>query len=95
MSDEFPELYEFLASYFHQDWSFDHDTEEEVIRSFVIDSSIETLLQVKSELQNLLATTQSEGELQNFLFRELSCYYYYPHAWSSGKAWLEHVFRML
>ncbi|MGE8069287.1 contact-dependent growth inhibition system immunity protein [Pseudomonas sp. NPDC089569] len=95
MSVRFPELFQFLAGYFHQDWNCDHETEDDVIRSFLADSSIETLSQVKSELQTVLLTIQSEDELQAFLFEEIGCSYYYPYAWSSGKAWLEHVFSML
>ena len=84
-----------MAGYFHQDWRCDHETEDDVIRSFVADSSVETLSQVKSELQTVLLTIQSEEEIQDFLFQEIGCSYYYPYAWASGKAWLEHVLDIL
>ncbi|MNY31016.1 hypothetical protein D3C86_1651570 [compost metagenome] len=95
MSTRFPALFQFLAGSFHQDWNCDHATEEDVIRSFVAESSIETLSRVKSELQAVLSTIQAEEELQDFLFEEIGCSYYYPCAWPSGKAWLEHVLGML
>lgn len=95
MSTSFPELFQFLAGYFHQDWNCEYDSEDNVVRSFISDSSKETISQVKIELQTLLIKTQNEEELKDILFNELSCYYYYPYAWSSGKAWLEHVLSML
>jgi len=95
MNTRFPKLFQFLAGYFHQDWKCDHENEDDVIRSFVAESSVETVLKVKSELQSVLLTIRSEEELQAFLFDEIGCSYYYPYTWPSGKAWLEHVFRML
>ncbi|MCU1749824.1 contact-dependent growth inhibition system immunity protein [Pseudomonas sp. 6D_7.1_Bac1] len=95
MSTKFPALFQFLAGYLHQDWACDHETVDDVIRSFVADSSLENISQVKDELQVVLRTIQSEEELQTFLFDEIGCSYYYPYAWSSGKAWLEHVLAML
>lgn len=95
MSKKFPELFQFFAGYFHQDWHFDHETEDDVVRSFIAESSSERISQVKGDLQIILRTLQSEEEIQVFLFEEVGCSYYYPCAWPSGKAWLEHVFGML
>jgi hypothetical protein len=95
MSTKFPTLFQFLAGYFHEDWCCDHASEDDVVRAFVEESSQERISQVKDELQVVLLTVQSEEELQTFLFEEMGCAYYYPYAWPSGKAWLEHVFDML
>jgi hypothetical protein len=95
MSTKFPALFQFLAGYFHQDWSCDHETEDDVVQSFIAESSSETISQVKSELLVVLRTIQSEEELETFLFEEIGCSYYYPYAWPSGKAWLEHIFEAL
>ncbi|KPN89045.1 contact-dependent growth inhibition system immunity protein [Pseudomonas nunensis] len=95
MSEKFPDLFQFLAGYFHQDWNCDHDTEDDVIRLFIAEASPETVLRVKDELQFVLRTINGEEEIQAFLFEEIGCSYYYPHAWPSGKAWLEHVADML
>lgn len=95
MNEKFPNLFQFLAGCFHQDWSCDHETEDDVIRSFVAEASPETILRVKDELQLALRAFNSEEEMQVFLFEEIGCSYYYPYAWSSGKAWLEHVAAML
>lgn len=95
MSTRFPALFQLLAGYFHEDWRCDHESEDDAVRSFVTDSSLETISQVKDELQVVLRTIQREEELQIFLFEEIGCSYYYPYAWPSGKAWLEHIFGML
>jgi hypothetical protein len=94
MSTKFPALFQFLAGYFHQDWRCDYETEDDVVRSFIADSSVETISRVEDELQLVLRTIPSEDELQRFLFDEIGCAYYYPHAWPSGKAWLEHILDM-
>ncbi|MFY0731252.1 contact-dependent growth inhibition system immunity protein [Pseudomonas sp. NFX15] len=95
MSTQYPALVQFFSGYFHQDWRSDHATEDEVIRAFVADSSIEMIARVKDELILVVNTIQNEGELQEFLFEGLGCSYYYPYAWPSGRAWLEHVLGML
>ncbi|MBV4463261.1 hypothetical protein KVG95_07925 [Pseudomonas sp. SWRI79] len=95
MSARFPALFQFLAGYFHEDWSCDHESEDDVVRSFVAESSPERISQVKDELQVVLRSIQSEEELQVFLFEEIGCSYYYPYAWPSSKAWLEHILSML
>jgi hypothetical protein len=95
MIAEFPNLFQFLAGYFHQDWSSDHEAEDDVVRSFVAEASPETVSRVKGELQLVLRTLNSEEEMQVFLFEEMGCSYYFPSAWSSGKVWLEHVAALL
>jgi NifU-like protein involved in Fe-S cluster formation len=95
MSARFPILYQLFGGYFHQDWKCDHDTEDEVIRTFVAEASSETLSKVKDELKFILRTTQNEDQIQEILFEEIGCSYYYPYAWPSGRAWLEHVLGML
>ncbi|MFJ2713987.1 contact-dependent growth inhibition system immunity protein [Pseudomonas sp. NPDC087346] len=92
---KFPELFQFLAGYFHQDWKCDHENEDEVIQLFIENSSPETLSLVKSELNSVLISFPDEEELKSFLFEEIGCSYYYPYAWPSGKAWLEHILEML
>jgi len=95
MSATFPILRQFLGGFFHQDWKCDHDTEDDVIRTFVAEAFPETLLKAKDELQFILRNTQDEDQLQAILFEEIGCSYYYPYAWTSGRAWLEHVLEML
>jgi hypothetical protein len=95
VNNKYPALFHFLAGYFHGDWKCDHDTEDDVVRLFIIESTSGNLAQVKDELKALLNETQTEEKLREFLFDEIGCAYYYSYAWPSGKAWLEHVINLL
>jgi len=95
MNKNFPELQQFLAGYFHQDWVDEHKNANEVITSFISEVSAETIEKTKQELKKLMLTVQSEQELQDFLFYEIGCSYYYPHEWKDGISWLNHVYLTL
>lgn len=85
------ELQQFLAGHFNQDWPDDHASADDVISSFIADSSKKTLTKVNTELREVLLSDRTEQELQEYLFFELGCNYYYPNEWESGKGWLKHV----
>ncbi|MCF5099080.1 hypothetical protein GIW58_30615, partial [Pseudomonas gessardii] len=89
MTKKHLELQQFFAGYFNQDWPDDHASADDVISNFISDSSEKTLMQVNIELRELLLSDRTEQELQNYLFFEIGCNYYYPYEWKSGKDWLE------
>ena len=91
MNAEFPELHDFFGAYFHQDWTVEHDTAEQVIDAFVAESAIEDLMAVRHELLVLMDQGKDEFVLREYLLRELSCYYCYWNAWASGESWLRHI----
>ncbi|EJM15396.1 hypothetical protein PMI21_03314 [Pseudomonas sp. GM18] len=91
MNKEFPELHDFFGAYFHQDWTVEHDTAEQVIGAFLADSDPEDLIVVRQELNALLDQRKDELVLRDYLLKELSCYYCYWHAWESGESWLRHI----
>ncbi|AZF36679.1 hypothetical protein C4J88_1895 [Pseudomonas sp. R4-39-08] len=91
MNQDYPELQQFLAGYFNQDWVDDHNSANEVINFFISESSDETLTTVQLELDKLISTPKTEQELQDFLLSDIGCYYYYPNEWNDGKTWLRHV----
>lgn len=95
MNKDFPELQQFLAGYFHQDWVDDYKNADEVIASFISESDRETITNVKQELNKLMLAEQSEQEIQDFLFYGIGCNYYYPHEWKNGMLWLQHVYLTL
>lgn len=95
MNHKYPELQQFLAGYFNQDWADDHDTADGVINFFIAESSKKTIIKVRQDLSTLLCIDQTESQLQHLLFTDLGCGYYYPHEWKDGKAWLKHVFTAL
>lgn len=91
MNQDYPELQQFLAGYFNQDWVDDHKSADDVINYFISDSSKETKTIVQRELDRLISTEKTEKELEDFLFSEMGCYYYYLNEWNDGRTWLKHV----
>ncbi|WP_455883707.1 contact-dependent growth inhibition system immunity protein [Pseudomonas putida] len=91
MNQDYPELQQFLAGYFNQDWVDDHESANDVIDSFISEASKETMTKVQLELDKLIATKKNDKELQDYLFSDIGCYYYYLNEWQDGKMWLQHV----
>ncbi|MGY1922789.1 contact-dependent growth inhibition system immunity protein [Pseudomonas tolaasii] len=91
MNQDYPELQQFLAGYFNQDWMDDYDSANDVIDFFISDVSADTLFKVQLELDRLIATRKSEQELQDYLFTNIGCYYYYLSEWENSRTWLKHV----
>lgn len=95
MNEDYPELQQFLAGYFNEDWVDDHKSADDVINFFISEASAGMLEKVKQELEKLMHIEQSEQELQDYLFTSIGCGYYYPSEWEDGKTWLTHVALML
>jgi hypothetical protein len=95
MNRKFPELHQFLGAYFHQDWTVEHETAEQVVEAFLADSDPEDLVLVRREITALLDLGKNEFELRDYLLKELSCYYCYWNAWESGASWLCHIAKKL
>jgi hypothetical protein len=94
-SKNYPRLYQFLGAYFHEDWMCEFEISDDIVKSFLSDSSAESVLRVKLEINALLLLNLTETELRDFLLGEMSCCYCYWHDWSSGEAWLTHVLVLL
>lgn len=91
MNQDYPELQQFLAGYFNQDWMEDHKSASDVIDFFISDVSADTLFKVHSELHKLITSQKTEQALQDYLFADIGCYYYYLNEWESARTWLRHV----
>ncbi|MPQ87350.1 hypothetical protein F0170_27290 [Pseudomonas sp. MAFF 730085] len=91
MNPPLTELQQFFGGYFNQDWLEDHPTADNVIGSFLADSDENTIIIVKTEILELIASYTNESDLQKNLLNEQYCYYYYPIEWSSGLLWLHHI----
>lgn len=91
MNKDYPELQQFLAGYFNQDWVDDHKNADDVIKLFISEAATDTILKVQLELSKLVSSQKTEQELQDYLLSDIGCYYYYPNEWQNGKAWLKHV----
>ena len=95
MNQDYPELQQLLAGYFNEDWVDDHESADDVINFFISEASAGMLEKVRQELEKLILIEQSEQELQDYLFTNIGCGYYYPSEWEDGKTWLTHVASML
>ena len=54
MNEDYPELQQFLAGYFNEDWVDDHKSADDVINFFISEASADMLEKVKKELEKLL-----------------------------------------
>ncbi|OIN46741.1 hypothetical protein BLL37_31735 [Pseudomonas azotoformans] len=95
MNKDYPKLQQFLACYFNQDWVYDHEKADDAIEFFISESSEDTILEVQAELNKLMCSGKTEQELENYLFSDIGCYYYYRSEWSDGLTWLRHVVSIL
>ncbi|NCE86685.1 contact-dependent growth inhibition system immunity protein [Pseudomonas sp. Q1] len=95
MNKDYPKLQQFLSGYFNQDWADDYSNADEVIANYLSEAPAETIELTKLELTKLIFANLPEPQLQNLLFLEIGCGYYYPHKWPSGTLWLNHIFRKL
>jgi len=69
----------------------EYEAADDVVRSFLSDSTAEAISGVKNEIATLLEMHMGEPELREFLLRKMSCYYCYWHEWESGEIWLNHI----
>ncbi|AZF15401.1 contact-dependent growth inhibition system immunity protein [Pseudomonas sp. R3-18-08] len=85
------ELQQFFGAYFNQDWVDDHACADDVIDTFLMDSSTDIICTVRKEILELINAYTNESELLENLLHEQYCYYYYPNEWASGPLWLHHI----
>ncbi|MFL1549020.1 contact-dependent growth inhibition system immunity protein [Pseudomonas sp. D47] len=93
MNKPLTELQQFFGAYFNQDWTEEYSSADEVIDSFLQDSSKDVIISVKKEILELINSYTNESDLQENLLYEQYCYYYYPHQWPSGLLWLSHIMK--
>ncbi len=73
----------------------EYEAADDVVRSFLSDSTVEAISGVKNEISTLLEMHKCELELREFLLKNMSCCYCYWHEWESGEVWLNHVVSIL
>ena len=86
----FENLFNFLGGYFHQDWTLESSSADEVIEKFVDDGDAETVRAVAREIDQLLKSKGSERELREAL-RNLGSAYNFEADGFSASEWLRHV----
>nr|WP_102359047.1 contact-dependent growth inhibition system immunity protein [Pseudomonas sp. AD21] len=94
-NEEFPQLFQFLGAYFHEDWMGEFDVADDVVKSFIADSEACVILDVIKETEAALALDLAEEDIRDFLLTEMGCSYCYWHEWQDGITWLKHVLVIL
>jgi hypothetical protein len=85
-------LKEFLAAYFHEDWSLDDVSPEAVVDRYLRDQdSVKALEEIARAIRRLLMAAESEQALSTRLFREFGSYYDPSGSGGSVRRWLESV----
>jgi len=87
----YPELFQFLGGYFHQDWALDATTPTEVVRGFLAEAPTEQVAGVVAEVDRLLAGEPSDAALARVVYEELGCDYDPTPDGVSVRDWLRHV----
>jgi hypothetical protein len=91
MGPRYPVLRGFFGAFFHQDWSVDHDTPDDVVTAFIADSRRDELAMASNELESLLALRLGDADLEQVLDKELASDYVPSDTGGSNREWLEHV----
>jgi hypothetical protein len=91
MGTRYPVLTGFFGAFFHQDWSVDHATPDDVVTAFIADSRRDELATASNELQSLLALRLGDADLEQVLDKELGSDYVPSDTGGSNREWLEHV----
>lgn len=87
---EFRNAFQFLAGYFHQDFSVEFGEPELAVAKFVEEATPDRCVCVKNELLEILSQ-YFEDELENVIF-QLGCYYDpQKHRGISMSEWLKSV----
>ena len=90
----YPELYQFLGGYFHQDW-VDSDSFEDVVRDFLARNPAATIRQATRELEEFMRLDIPENELRDILRHDLRSYVRAPGMGLTYRQWLEAVLHIL
>lgn len=89
--DKFPDLYQFFAGRFNQDWDLDAPDDTGVIERFLHEEPPEFVTAARQQLNALIALELPEEELQRVLFQDLGCYYDATHDGGSVTTWARSV----
>ncbi|HGF6046333.1 MULTISPECIES: contact-dependent growth inhibition system immunity protein [Enterobacter] len=89
--EKYPSLTYLLRCYFNQDFEVLFGNADETLAAYKATETVEEQLQLKSEIDYLLALSLSNDELQDILLNQIDCNYYYPNEWPSSGEWLKHI----
>lgn len=90
-SDQFPEISDLLASYFHQEWHEEFQTYQNVLKEMLKGESRERLVVACAEIDEILGVGLNSEKLQKFAINELGCYFEPASIGLSWAEWLRQI----
>lgn len=95
MDDAYDELDRLMGAYFHQDWTMENSSADEVVRLYISETGEALQQRLSRQIHNLLAQGLAEPEMQALLFDQFGCAYHYLNHWATSRAWLAHILELL
>lgn len=93
---EMTELRSFLSGYFHEDWTLDASSTDEVVAQFLkAGPSSAKIDRIVSQIQACLNSQLSDEAIERNLLQELGCYYLPSADGLGARAWLFQVAELL
>jgi hypothetical protein len=91
-SERYPDLAQFFGGYLHQDWAMEYPDAHAAVGAAIAESSPDRLTECRHQLDELLATVETEEEMQPVV-NDLTGWGYSPpgDGWSSYRDWLIEV----
>ena len=86
-----PDLFQFFAGEFHEDWSLEAATADEVVEAFTTTHSQDERMRLAQRMDAFAAGIPDDQALAHALFNDLGCYYDPSADGQSARAWLERV----
>lgn len=84
-------LGQLLGCYFHQDWLHEFDSNISVIHTIVESESAEQLARGVEEIDDILATSLSEDDLEKVINGQVGCYFDPVSDGVTYEIWLKQV----
>jgi contact-dependent growth inhibition (CDI) system CdiI-like immunity protein len=81
----------FFSGYFHQDWSMDALTPDEVVAQYARDAGAEERAGLAREIASYAKTVSGDAELDKRLFDDLGSYFIPGHIGMSAHQWLQSI----
>jgi hypothetical protein len=92
---EFLPLKQFFSTYFNEDWDYDAEDSDGILKKFALETTVEERRALASMIEKYVAAFKSDVEFGNSLFKELGSYYRPAADGLSSRAWLERIVELL
>lgn len=92
-NEELTLLRGFLGAYFHEDWSLDHASADEVVQTFILDNKDGRMdfNRLADLLEGFAERAENGKAVECALFRDFWCYYVPSAEGLDARWWLRHL----